>query len=324
MSQDQYLKIQFVLDFISDENYRKYNVVLAKRLGGIEYAILLTDLIDMFKYLSKNKMLVSHIKYGDGLMYYTQTQAYDRCGINKDSFTSGKQKLIDIGLISDVVRFGMPPRNYFRLNFITIYDFIISNNVSKKRNSANQLAETRQLITGNPLPDEKYDESKKESKDRSFSRVEIPTPNLSPSSKEEIIASFDPFKFVLLSGEYLKDITARSLTKKMKDPKLAFLIRTNVSWYLKNAIGKKIDNHEAYLQNAISQDYAGKEDNKAKNQLYARFMREEHNLSGIKILKTVVQLEKQSGVPCESINYNLPEKTFCDAIDNYVKYYKNK
>src|SRR6185503_20609238 len=104
-----------------------------------------------------------------------------------------------------------------------------------------------------------------------------------------------------------------------------FIILTNIQWYEDQVKkGAKIKKHEAYLQSAISKNRAAKDNKIASNLIYARFLKEDRNLHGINILKTVVQLDKKDGSKPESISLNLPDETFSSILDRYVKTMENK
>lgn len=316
---DIYTKNLLLRTFISHENYRKYNVPLAKALNGIERAVLLNDLMDQYFYLLDNNKLVSHVDHGDDLMFYTIQQAYDRCGINKDSFDSALKMFISLGFISKICKFGIPCKKYIKLDLTRIYDWIFSSNLYSLRKPANSLPEIREQSSGNPQRNDNYNESNNESKYRSTK---------SPSQKNKEIVkevdSFDPLTYVLRDGQPLKRITAGSYRNKMKDPNLRAKILSNVRWY-ENQIDSGVapkKSHEAFLQFAITNDMASKGNSLANNDLYARMMKEEHKLDGMKIMKTVVQLYHKGGTLWESINKNLPEETFGKIIDEYVKKHK--
>ena len=313
-------KASFIKTFLSHNGFRQYNVEVSKRLGHIEYAILLNDLIDQYAYLEENNALISHIKYGDGLMYYTIQQAYKRCGIHKDSFDSAIKLFIKLGFIIDSVKFGMPPTRHFRLDFQAIHEWLFSNNVSKLRKPAIHNAETRNIYCGNPQPDESKNESKKESKRDRMSE------NKSSFCKDDKIVFFDPFTYKLRDGSTLSPIMARTLAKKLKEPKFRVQCRLNVQWY-ESEIDKGTPvktTHEKMLQFAISNNMASKENQLCNNRMYAQIMKEEHKLQGLIILKTVVKLEKKDGSVPESIKLNLPETTFSEILDRYIENYKDK
>jgi len=271
--------------FLQSKNYRQYNIPIAKALGKIEYAVLLTDMIDQFFHFDVEESLISHPKYGDGLMYYTIDKAYIRCAMNKDSYDSGIKLFIKLGFIKDYVLFGWPPRRYFRLDFEAIYDWTIQINFTELRNSSKQFAETRKSICGNPQTYESNNESKKETNIRLSPHPPAPSKDSSSSKRQEIVF-FDPFTYQLADGKTLSPIMAKTLSKQMKDPKLLPIILANVSWYESQIQkGNTPRKHEAYLQSAITKNYAAKENGSASNLLYARFVKEDMNLDGMKIMK---------------------------------------
>jgi hypothetical protein len=317
-------KTKIISLFLRSKNYRQYNIPIAKSLGKIEYAVLLTDMIDQYFHFEDENTLVSHPKYGDGLMFYTIDKAYERCAMNRDSFDSGIKLFIKLGFIKDYVLFGMPPKRYFRLDFEAIYEWVIQNNSTNLRNSSKQFAETRKLICGNPQTYESNNESKKETNIRLQADGKESQKSSSSLKRQEIV-SFDPFTYQLADGKTLSPIMAKTLAKQMKDPKLLSLILANVSWYESQIQkGNTPRKHEAYLQSAITKNYAAKDNGSASNLLYARFLKEDLNLDGMKIMKTVVQLDKKDGSKPESISLNLPEQTFASILDNYIKNIQNK
>ena len=326
-------KSNIIQIFLRSKNYRQYNIPVAKALGRIEYAVLLTDLIDQFYHLQEEGKLVSHIKYGDGLMYYMVKQAYERCAICRDSFDSGLDLFIKLGFIKDSVRFGTPPKRYFRLDLHALNEWLFSNINYKERNSAVQRAETRSLKSGIPQTNEYKNESNNESDIRFKERMaksddkknERPPDKDSSSFKNQKFVSFDPFSYKLRNGNPLSMIMARTLAKKMKDAKESEIIKANVEWY-ENQIdsGASPLKHEAYLQFAITKNLAQKYDRNSKNSLYAKFMKEENKSLGIKILKSVVQLDKRDGSKYESISLDLPEKTFSIILENFIETQKKE
>lgn len=314
-----------------EDSYRKYNIPVAKILGNIEYAVLLYDIVDYRIFLNKEHKLVSHPVYGDGFMYYTIQKSYERCGMSRCSFESGIKLFIKLGFIDSVVKFGNPCRKYFRINRRAIFEWMCNNkevglSVNKPQSSlqksASKFAETSKQVCRNLQRNESNNESKKESNIRLSPPVKKAEDRSSFSKNSEIV-SFDPFSYRLRDGKLLSSIMAKTLAKKMKDPHEKFKILTNVSWYEKQVNGGlQPKNHESYLQNALTKNLAEKENVLNKNKLYSNFLKEEHQLHGLKILKTVVQLENKDGSKLESISFDLPENTFCEILDSYLN--KNK
>ena len=324
-NQDNHKAI-LIKSILTHKGYRQYNIAVAKRLGGIEYAVLLCDLIDQLAYLEENNMLVSHVKYGDGLMYYKISQAYDRCAISKDSFETGIKILSSLGFIKDIVKFGIPPVRYFRLDLNVIFEWLFSKNVSKLRKPAIYNEEIRNTNFGNPQTYDNYNESNTNPNNRSPSISPPPPPNKSFSLKEDKISFFDPFKYKLKNGQPVGDIMAKTLAKKMKDPLERSKIIAAVEWYHQQVdAGNPVKKtHESWLQYAITNDMGSKGNRLWKNEMYAKLMKEEHKLHGLEIKKTVVWMDKKDGNRPESIGLNLPEETFANALDNYIKIMKLK
>lgn len=322
-------KAVVIAAFLRSKNFRQYNIPLAKSLGGVEYAVLLTDIIDQFFHFEEEGTLVSHVKYGDGLMYYTIEKAYERCGINRYSFESGMKLLIDLGYLKDVVKFGSPFRKYFRIDFEMIFELIISNKNYSLQKPANQHAGTSKLVCRNQQTNESNNESKKDPNNRLSPQMPVkkiqPKSEKSSSLKKQDIVFFDPMTYVLKNGYRLKPQTSKTFAKNMHDAKKDFIIRNNVAWYEQQIeAGIDPENHEAYLQNAINKNIAGKVDRIDKNNFYAKFMKEEHRDLGINIKKSVVQLDKRDGNKHESISLDLPEETFSNILENFINTQRNK
>ncbi len=146
---DDALLIEMLNTFLSNDKYRLYNVDMAKRLGGVEYAVILNDMLDQFKYLKSQDQLLNHEKHGNDLMYYTKDQCYDRCAINKDRFETAIKKFVELDFIR-VFRFGLPCKNYYSFNHLKIAQWLFYKNVSRKRDSSNCMEETLQPDGGNP------------------------------------------------------------------------------------------------------------------------------------------------------------------------------
>lgn len=322
-------KTSLVRSLLSHKKYRQYNVDIAKRLGGIEYAILLNDLLDQFEHLEENRLLVSHVKYGDGLMYYTMQQAFDRCAISRTSFESAIKLFITLGFIKDVVKFGNLLKRYFRIDINAIYEWLISNNNYECRNlqarmqkPASEDVEISKLTIPN---NDSYTIPNNRSPNSPLSEAPIPEPAKSSSLEKEKIGFFDPIKYKLRNGERLKEVTAKSFRKKMQDASYATRIIANVAWYEKQMDEgiKPKKSHEAYLQWAINKNMAAKEDCAWRNTIYAKIMKEEHKLNGLEILKTVVHLDKKDGSRPESVSLNLSEDTFAKIIENFIENSRN-
>lgn len=140
--------------------------------------------------------------------------------------------------------------------------------------------------------------------------------DISPS-----IVFFDPATFILPNGQNLSLQMQRSIAKYSAEEMRN--LRSNVVYFQELvAKGKKMQNPEAYLQQCIKKNYARHEVNVEPNRLYAQVMKEEHKLHKMEILKTVVRFKRSDGEVADSISFELPQKSFSDALDHYIQ--KNK
>ena len=170
---------------------------------------------------------------------------------------------------------------------------------------------------GNPPPTKTIEEDIYNNNDIP---VEKPTePCELPSSHECKFTVFDPHNYKLKNGERLQLRTARAFAKYTGKAKER--LQANVFWYESYIdSGKEVKrSHEALLQWAVKTDAASKEDLSFQNTLYAKMMMLEHNLSNVKILKTVMQIKDQYSSMSETISLTLPNATFINILDSYIK-----
>ena len=116
----------FAHTFIRSNSYRTYNIQIAKALGGVEYAVVLHDMLDQYFYLSEREKLISHPDHGKNLMFYTDTVCWDRCAIGKKTLMTATRKLAELGILQ-IFSFGLPKKNYYRFSFNNLQNWINSN-----------------------------------------------------------------------------------------------------------------------------------------------------------------------------------------------------
>lgn len=137
------------------------------------------------------------------------------------------------------------------------------------------------------------------------------------SSAENVIPKFCPKTYRLQNGQNLSLRMQRALAK-YKPSQQEKIIR-NVMFYENHCrSGKHIKDHERFLQYCITRDLAGIENNIAQNDLYARFVQQEHKSLTIEILQTVIHFVEKIGKSMESISKSLPHETFAGIIDAFV------
>lgn len=145
--------------------------------------------------------------------------------------------------------------------------------------------------------------------------------NLSLSCKGKITAFFNRSNYRLRDGKPLSPRMQNALAKY--SPTEMERVRENVKFY-----EEFVDNggiitttHEQYLQGCINKDLAKKKENKGRNLLLAKFVKEEYKMNEMEISKTAVTIRKNSYETPDPISLELSPQSFEDAIDNYINAY---
>lgn len=120
----------FVTSWMSHEHFRTYHVLTARKLGSVNASILLSDLVAYYKYHKDKNLLENHIKYGKNWTPYSFETCEERTALSRKEQDTALSVLIRNGLIEKEV-FGVPGKRYFRINFFTCEDLMLSNNVSR-------------------------------------------------------------------------------------------------------------------------------------------------------------------------------------------------
>lgn len=114
LSQENYVLFHF-----GTEQYRTYNVNIAKIIG-LEEAIILNDLIDQYKYFkSQNKLIQIDGEQGQWF-YYSHKTCEFRTAIREESLRRIVKNLKRQNLIIYINK-GVPQKRHFKLNFEEIF-----------------------------------------------------------------------------------------------------------------------------------------------------------------------------------------------------------
>jgi len=97
------------------DNYRTFNIDVARKLKSIHAAILLAELASKHRYHRDRNELLNDPKHGDGWFYYKQEDLEERTYLSRKNQDTTIDILITFGLIEKKV-IGMPSKRYFRLN----------------------------------------------------------------------------------------------------------------------------------------------------------------------------------------------------------------
>lgn len=113
--------IRDTLFWLYADNYRTYNVHVAKRLKSIYAAILLSEIASRYKY-HKEKHELEIDAEGQGWFYFTQEEIEKRTTLTRKQQDTALDLLVSNGLIDKKVM-GLPAKRFFKLNADTINTF---------------------------------------------------------------------------------------------------------------------------------------------------------------------------------------------------------
>jgi len=163
----------------------------------------------------------------------------------------------------------------------------------------------------------RYDKERYPDKDIKNDKREEPLPSGKPSPSldpDRDIVFFSLEVGIFPDGSRISTRMARSLSKY--DDQGRDRVERAIKYFNEQvAKGKRPQTgYERWLQDIINKGYAEKEENRQQNHLYARFIKEMHQLSNAEfyIMDTVVK------TGADSIALNLPPETFKQIINNLI------
>lgn len=120
------------LDLLDSGNFQTYNRKVAKALGSINAAILLSELVNRYQYHRDLNELLHYEKYPGTWFYYTVEKCEERTVLSRKEQETAIKILEKHGLF-EKRSIGIPPKRHFCLNLDRIHEFIgaASNNVYK-------------------------------------------------------------------------------------------------------------------------------------------------------------------------------------------------
>src|SRR5690606_14212855 len=130
-------------------SYQTYNRDVARALGSVNAAILLSELINRHRYHAENEELVDCPKNGAGWFYYTVEKCEERTCLSKDEQRFAF-KILERNGFFEMVRIGIPGKRHFRLNTPAIISFITSNKVYSCGKTRQLESEKKITDVGNP------------------------------------------------------------------------------------------------------------------------------------------------------------------------------
>lgn len=102
------------------DNYRTYNINVARKLKSIHAAILLSELASKHRYHRDRNELLVDPKFGPGWFYFTQEDLEERTCLTRKNQDSSIEILEKMDLI-EKRQIGIPAKRHFRLKTENIY-----------------------------------------------------------------------------------------------------------------------------------------------------------------------------------------------------------
>jgi hypothetical protein len=111
-----------VLDLLDSGQYQTYNRKVARELGSVNAAIILSDLVNRYNYHNDNNELRSVGGGEPEWFYYTVDKCEERTVLSRKEQETAIKILESNGLF-DKKNVGVPPKRHFRLNIEKIVEF---------------------------------------------------------------------------------------------------------------------------------------------------------------------------------------------------------
>ncbi len=110
------------LFWLGTDNYRIYNVEMAKAFKSINAAVFLSELANRYRYHLKENQVLNTEKHGDGWFYFTSEKCEERTALSRREQDTAITILENLGLIEKKI-IGVPSKRHFRLNIENINKF---------------------------------------------------------------------------------------------------------------------------------------------------------------------------------------------------------
>lgn len=111
------------LDLLDSGNFQTYNRKIARELGSVNAAIMLSELINRYNYHKDREELLTYKKYEGIWFYYTVEKCEERTVLSRKEQETAIKILEKRGLFTKR-SIGIPPKRHFCLNMEEIFDFI--------------------------------------------------------------------------------------------------------------------------------------------------------------------------------------------------------
>ncbi len=111
------------LDLLDSGNFQTYNRKVAKELGSVNAAIMLSELVNRYNYHKDNQELLTYKKHEGVWFYYTVEKCEERTVLSRKEQETAIKILEKRGLFTKRA-IGIPPKRHFCLEMKKILEFV--------------------------------------------------------------------------------------------------------------------------------------------------------------------------------------------------------
>jgi hypothetical protein len=125
-----------LLSFLNQDNFRTYNIQIARYCKSVNAAIMLSDLANRYEYHLSNGELTSFEAHGEGWFFLTSEKAEERTALTRREQDSAIDVLKKLDLISQVNK-GVPQKRFFKINEENVLQVFLLKPVQRLEDSNN-------------------------------------------------------------------------------------------------------------------------------------------------------------------------------------------
>lgn len=103
-----------LLSLVNGNNFRCYNIIIARALGSVHAAIMLSELIQRYEYHQEKNELITSPKNEGLWFYYTQEKCEERTMLSEREQRASLSILENLGIINKCI-IGVPGKRHFQI-----------------------------------------------------------------------------------------------------------------------------------------------------------------------------------------------------------------
>ena len=266
MSQDQYSEAIF--HSLNSDNYQVYNRDVARKLGSINAAVLLSELINRHIY-HKGKNELMNIPKQEGLwFFYTVDKCTERTTLSEKQQANALEILRPFNLFERSL-VGSPPKRFFKPNIQAIADFMVNLNINSKTAEREELVPPHQenniqkkfisAQTAELIPPKRRNSPIYKNPIEELQRTTTPTPSKPIQEKKEVVVVFSEKKKEALEKVSLSQKEKEEVLSKFNNLEDS-VFHDSIEAYLQYAQSKVIASPIATLTQALKDGWKRKKE----------------------------------------------------------------